>query len=79
MQPRQRGKRRRKVSEFIEVSDARAIQLGKMISSFKDSFSRPISFNQTVYVAKCFGYECSLLIHDTKGYFYKEEKETQGE
>ena len=65
------------MGEFIEVSDARARQLVKIISSFKDSFSRPVSFNQTVYVAKCFGYECSLLIHDTKGCFYKEEKEAQ--
>jgi hypothetical protein len=59
---------------YQEISINRARELGKMIASFNDSDSIPVSFNATEFFVICFEHQCSLIIYDNGGCFYKEEK-----
>lgn len=63
------------LQNYSEISNDRARELGKMIASFKDSTSKPIGFNSTAFIAKCFGYTCTLLIKDNDGCWYKEQRD----
>jgi len=60
------------MSEYKKITTERAKQLGKMMASFKDSDSYPVSFNATCFYVNCFGYTCELLIKDNAGCWYRE-------